>query len=124
MSLLTTPTTTLENRYQALLNRRMSGPQRHRLLQGYPMPPLMVEYDRSRAFEPTLLDDSRPLIVGVLPHASCNPSVKGCGYCTFPHEEFQVTSVRQTVRAVAREISHTKSGHRRVDALYLGGWDR
>ena len=121
MSLLTTPTTKLEDRHQALLNRRMSGPQRHRLLQGYPMPPLMVEYDRSRAFEPTLLDDSRPLIVGVLPHASCNPSVKGCGYCTFPHEEFQVTSVRQTVRAVAREISHTKVGHRRVDALYLGG---
>lgn len=119
VSIQTQPTAALP--YSVLLRRRLKGPQRHRLLQGYPMPPLMVEYDRNQPYEPVTLDSARPLIVGVLPHASCNPSVKGCGYCTFPHEEFRVSAVRETVRAVAREVRRTKLGERRVEALYLGG---
>jgi hypothetical protein len=31
----------------------------------------------------------RPLLVGVLPHAFCNPKIAGCGFCTFPHEYMQ-----------------------------------
>lgn len=103
------------------LERRMSGPQRHRLLQGYPMPPLMVNFDRAQPYEPVTIDPNRPMIVGVLPHAACNPSVKGCGYCTFPHEQFQASEVRQTVQSVITEISLSALRSRKADALYFGG---
>ena len=103
------------------LARRMRGPQRHRLLQGYPLPPLMMPYDRQRGYQPVRVDVERPLIVGVLPHAACNPSVQGCGYCTFPHERFRVAEVRQTVRAVVDEVRASDLGARRVEALYFGG---
>jgi coproporphyrinogen III oxidase-like Fe-S oxidoreductase len=117
-SLTTTPTPT---RHQLALGKRMRGPQRHRLLQGYPLPPLMVPYQRQRPYEPVSVDSSRPLIVGILPHASCNPAVQGCGYCTFPHEQFKVSEVRQTVRAVIDEVSRSSLRGRRVEALYFGG---
>jgi coproporphyrinogen III oxidase-like Fe-S oxidoreductase len=103
------------------LRRRMAGPQRYRLLQGYPMPPLMRGYDRSRPYAPIRPDTGRKLIVGVLPHASCAPSVKGCGYCTFPHESFHRTRVEQTVAAVNEEIRASMHRGRSVEALYFGG---
>lgn len=103
------------------LQKRMRGPQRHRLLQGYPMPPLMVPYTRSNGYAPVATDLSRPLIVGVLPHASCNPTVRGCGYCTFPHEEFRASEVRRTVEAVIHEVESTPLKNRSVEALYFGG---
>lgn len=125
--MLLTPTTArisqtqTPNSIQTDLQKRMRGPQRHRLLQGYPMPPLMVTYDRSKGYFPVVPDLTRPLIVGVLPHASCNPTVQGCGYCTFPHEQFQASQVRQTVDAVVKEIKNTSAQGRRVEALYFGG---
>lgn len=103
------------------LQKRLRGPQRHRLLQGYPMPPLMMPYDRTNGYSPVATDLSRPLIVGVLPHASCNPTVRGCGYCTFPHEEFRATDVRRTVEAVRHEVESTPHKGRSVEALYFGG---
>ena len=57
------------------IDKRMKGPQRHRLLQGYPMPPLMKPYRAERPFHPVKRDGTRPLIVGILPHASCTPAV-------------------------------------------------
>ena len=49
------------------LRRRMTRPQRHRLLQGYPMAPLLSPvppgFDPFRGLD---LDDTRPLLVGVL----------------------------------------------------------
>ncbi|HVK64817.1 MAG TPA: radical SAM protein [Polyangium sp.] len=128
----------------------MSGPQRHRLLQGYPMLPLMrpaVEPSRRgrpRAYrrradgalslgetgtsEPPWieLDPTRPLLVGVLPHAQCNPAVEGCGFCTFPHDPFDKGLLRRTTRAVAEQIDdffgdHPEFASRRVDAVYFGG---
>lgn len=114
-------TTPLPAHHEQALQKRMRGPQRHRLLQGYPLPPLMVPYDRARGYQPVEPDLSRPLIVGILPHASCNPAVQGCGYCTFPHEEFKVAEVRQTVQAVIDEVSRTPLAGRRVEALYFGG---
>jgi len=109
------------------LSRRMAGPQRHRLLQGYPMPALMPQFRRGEhTLTPCVLDHSRPLIVGVLPHSSCAPSVQGCGFCTFPHEQFRATEVRATVEAVVHEICALRQRTpelfaRRVDALYFGG---
>ncbi len=118
---ITRPAIAVETRHQRELHKRMSGPQRHRLLQGYPMPPLMAPYDSAAPFEPVELDQNRSLIVGILPHAACAPSVSGCGYCTFPQEQFRATQVRQTVEAVIDEVAHTELRGRRVTALYYGG---
>lgn len=114
------------------LHRRMSQPQRHRLLQGYPMAPLMRPAARlphpldEPAWSAQARDPSRPLLVGVLPHASCNPSVQGCGFCTFPHERFERSQVSATASAVASEIASTVLRHpdlaaRDVRGVYLGG---
>ncbi|MBX3228776.1 MAG: radical SAM protein [Labilithrix sp.] len=109
------------------LRRRMALPQRHRLLQGYPMAPLMQP--AARGTDPLAaldLDPARPLIVGVLPHTFCNPKVRGCGFCTFPHEKFGHEPMRRTVREVAREIEAIAARApslrgRRVEAVYFGG---
>ncbi len=109
------------------LRRRMSRPQRHRLLQGYPMAPLMRP---ARAGSDPLadleLDPDRPLLVGVLPHTFCNPKVRGCGFCTFPHERLAREPLRRTVDRVAAEIEAVAARApslraRRVEAVYFGG---
>src|SRR5688500_1470028 len=110
------------------LRRRMSLPQRHRLLQGYPMAPLMAPAPPGcrDLFGQIEGDAARPLIVGVLPHTFCNPKVKGCGFCTFPHEAFANEPARRVVAQVAAEIEQAARRHpalrgRRVDAVYFGG---
>lgn len=113
--------TTRATAHQLQLQKRMQGPQRHRLLQGYPLPPLMKELPPGQTFEPVQIDPTRPLIVGILPHAACNPSVQGCGYCTFPHEDFRLSEVRQTVEAVCLELQQSPLQGRAVEALYFGG---
>lgn len=111
----------------AELRRRMSRPQRHRLLQGYPMAPLMRPApDGFRPLTQIELDPGRPLIVGVLPHTFCNPKVKGCGFCTFPHEPLSKPLLRSVVGRVAEEIEQTALAvaglrERSVEAVYLGG---
>ncbi len=109
------------------LSRRMRGPQRHRLLHGYPMAPLMEDVEPS--FDPwsqVSCDPARPLLVGVIPHTLCNPRVRGCGFCTFPHEAFRRDRAEALVDRVVQEIERTgqEQPHlleRRVDALYIGG---
>jgi oxygen-independent coproporphyrinogen-3 oxidase len=81
----------------------------------------MLPYDRQKAYEPVRPDPNRPLIVGILPHASCNPTVQGCGYCTFPHEPYRASEVKRTVRAVIDELARTPLAGRPVEALYFGG---
>jgi oxygen-independent coproporphyrinogen-3 oxidase len=128
------------------LARRMAGPQRHRLLQGYPMVPLLRQAapPSARGFYRTLdgqlvdiggqtiepahlaLDGARPLIIGVLPHAQCNPRVAGCGFCTFPHDPFNKQSLVESVARVGQEIDRCFAQtptltNRRVEALYFGG---
>lgn len=121
------PEETRPNPLRNTLRRRMVRPQRHRLLQGYPMAPLLSPvapgFDPFRGLD---LDDERPLLVGVLPHTFCNPRVKGCGFCTFPHEKFEQPAMRRVVEQVAREIEATAAavpslGKRRVEAVYFGG---
>lgn len=140
----------------------MAGPQRHRLLQGYPMLPLLrravpesvLEYAHRRADgelrlrpvarpdeakeagtpgdfaadkEPWIrLDDSRPLLVGVMPHTQCNPRVSGCGFCTFPHDNYNKTTLRRTAHAVARQVdevfrAYPNLAKRPVEGVYFGG---
>jgi oxygen-independent coproporphyrinogen-3 oxidase len=107
------------------LERRMAQPQRHRLLHGYPMAPLLrrARVDPLAVVEP---DPTRPTIVGVLPHTTCNPKVTGCGFCTFPHDKFSKPGVRRVVAQVIREIEGAPVRDppllaRRIEAIYLGG---
>jgi oxygen-independent coproporphyrinogen-3 oxidase len=110
------------------LKRRMRGPQRHRLLHGYPLaaalpdatdfgPEHDVAYDRA----------DRALIVGVLPHPFCNPAVAGCGFCTFPHQPGNAAKTADVAKAVATEVSSRAFNqmndlmYRPVTALYFGG---
>ena len=100
----------------------MAQPQRHRLLQGYPMLPLMRRHQGARP----VLDSARPLIVGVLPHPFCNPKRRGCGFCTFPHEPFRRANADKVVDAVIAETqslldSHAHLAERTVHGLYFGG---
>jgi len=124
----------------------MAGPQRHRLLQGYPMMPLMRRavpappegalpavrrLDGAFAGPPeeppwVRIDPARPVIVGVLPHTQCNPRVEGCGFCTFPHDRYHKATLHRTVEAVGEEVTaffaaHPEMARRRVDGLYFGG---
>ena len=107
--------------------RRMREPQRHRLLHGYPMAPMMAAVKTGNGrekFEPL---PERNLIVGVLPHPFCNPKITGCGFCVFPHESFQASQARESVRDTIAEIRHAAATAphlyegRKVDALYFGG---
>lgn len=112
---------------QAELASRMQRPQRHRLLNGYPVAPLLCETPRPMRFlDAHPHDHARPLIIGILPHTFCNPARRGCGFCTFPHERFNASAASTTTAAVGREIESAfriEPGlrQRKVPAVYLGG---
>lgn len=110
------------------LRRRMRGPQRHRLLHGYPLAAAMpdaTDFDPHRdvAFDRA----GRRLIVGVLPHPFCNPAVNGCGFCTFPHQPGNTAKTADVAKLVGDEISSRAFSQmdglisRPVTALYFGG---
>lgn len=104
------------------VHRRQAEPQRHRLLQGYPMAPLMRPA-QTPAIAPRT---ERPLIVGILPHPFCNPAVSGCGFCTFPHQSFNKAHATTVAQAVHTELHAALEAHphleqRDVQAVYFGG---
>lgn len=112
----------------AELRRRMTLPQRHRLLHGYPLAAALhpaddIDEDSSVAFGRS----ERKLLVGVLPHPFCNPAVTGCGFCVFPHEPGNAAKSTPVVRSVMQEIRTTVDGQvtdlfdHEVSALYFGG---
>lgn len=125
------------------LDRRLREPQRHRLLQGYPMPKLMLPQPApppgspAAPRPPSLFERSAPeaagslpgthrtCIVGVLPHAFCNPTVRGCGFCTFPQEKLsreRLPVITEAVRASIEAYRGSLRGARRpTPALYFGG---
>ena len=119
---------------QQLLHHRMSKPQRHRLLHGFPLAAAMpFASDEVRKmcdatderFAPRHHPD-RELLVGVLPHSFCNPKITGCGFCTFPHEDFSSLKAAAVVNGVIREIEPrmTSAPHligRSIHGLYFGG---
>ena len=112
------------------LARRMRGPQRHRLLHGYPLAAALPEAT-APAFEPrhdlAFNRSGRKLLVGVLPHPFCNPAVTGCGFCTFPHQPGNAEKTAGIAMTVANEINQTTERtlldlfRRPVTALYFGG---
>lgn len=109
------------------LRRRMQGPQRHRLLHGYPLAAAMPARQASgRTSQPVVYQAGRGLLVGVLPHPFCNPAVAGCGFCTFPHELFSARRASIVVEHVVRELEGRLKADpalegRRVAGLYFGG---
>ncbi len=113
----------------AELKRRMTRPQRHRLLHGFPLAAGMPSADHIDPTHELNFDPSRKreLIVGVLPHPFCNPAVSGCGFCTFPHEPGNGAKTIPVTRAVTREVksainSQLHNLHTRpVAAIYFGG---
>jgi coproporphyrinogen III oxidase-like Fe-S oxidoreductase len=119
---------------ETLVVARLNKPQRHRLLHGFPLAASMprltnelrtsAEAGRSK-YEHDYLPD-RPLLVGVLPHAFCNPKIAGCGFCTFPHEDFNARKATSVVECVQEEITSrllqsSSLGGRVVQSLYFGG---
>jgi oxygen-independent coproporphyrinogen-3 oxidase len=114
------------------LARRLRGPQRHRLLQAYPMAPAMAGKSFTAPFRLQRPSAERAAVVGVLPHPYCNPAVKGCGFCTFPHEPYAKDRAETVGLHVAQEIAAFRTRlvthrhkepwpRRRVESLYLGG---
>ncbi len=124
----------------AALARRRARPQRHRLLHGYPMTPLLRAGAGRRRDgsipgigvpgrvphrEPAVVtpDPSRPILLGVMPHTQCAPRVEGCGFCTFPHDPYRKPELRAVVGEVTESIRDLEPWWRgrRVEAVYLGG---
>lgn len=115
------------------LEERQARPQRHRLLHGYPMLPLMRNYKNMdwHSYDPieSLIRPSneRGAVLGVLPHPFCNPTVRGCGFCTFPQQSYSTPKSEELVQSVIKEIKGYFVGdlwslHKRaIHALYLGG---
>lgn len=117
-----------------LVRSRLKKPQRHRLLHGFPLAASMpfLNHETRRAVED---GDSRfqhfyhpdkPLLVGVLPHSYCNPKIAGCGFCTFPHEDFSSLKAAAAVNGVIQEIQNRVAAcpslhGKEIDALYFGG---
>jgi len=110
------------------LGGRMQRPQRHRLLHGYPLRAAMSSASDGEVVAPVHFNPGsrRQLLVGVLAHPFCNPTVAGCGFCTFPHQAYGLTKARSLVAHVVREIrgrlERDKALRQRpVAALYFGG---
>jgi oxygen-independent coproporphyrinogen-3 oxidase len=112
---------------ETYLRDRLSKPQRHRLLHGYPLAAAMPHCPESKAVD--LAYDAgtgRGLLVGILPHPFCNPAVTGCGFCTFQHESYNHGRATEVVECVMTEIEGRLARQptlhrRRVAALYFGG---
>jgi hypothetical protein len=121
----------LPNLLEEEFESRQARPQRHRLLHGYPMAPLMPAFtEKSTELERLEggleADPRRPLAIGILPHPFCNPAVKGCGFCTFPHEVFSAAKATDVALGVVREIDAVLTRQpslrmRQVKAVYFGG---
>ncbi len=114
-------------RHQDYLRERLMKPQRHRLLHGYPLAAAMRQ---RRESDPADVEfdagTGRGLLVGVLPHPFCNPAVKGCGFCTFPHQPYHAGQASEVVEHVIQEIDGRLAWHRTlhrrpVAGLYFGG---
>jgi oxygen-independent coproporphyrinogen-3 oxidase len=110
---------------RAHLRSRLALPQRHRLLHGFPLAAAMPTREPGTDFD-VRPDTGRELIVGVLPHPFCNPTVSGCGFCTFAHQPYHSGRATDVVTQVGHEIRNRMDRWsdvegRRVAALYFGG---
>jgi oxygen-independent coproporphyrinogen-3 oxidase len=108
----------------------MRGPQRHRLLHGYPLAAAMPDATEP-AFGPehdvAFGRSERKLLVGILPHPFCNPAVAGCGFCTFPHQPGNAAKAGEVASLVGAELTTRVFdqmdglAYSPVAAIYFGG---
>lgn len=110
------------------LHYRLTKPQRHRLLHGYPQAAAMLPAEQVSPDLDLLFSSgqARQFLVGILPHPFCNPAIAGCGFCTFPHEPGNSAKSEQVVATVISEI-HSRLRiqedlhGRPITGLYFGG---
>ena len=115
--------------FEENVERRMGRNQRHRLLHGFPMPEASTIYEKKNlASNLRNLDtgNNKKLAVGVICHPMCNPQIRGCGYCTFPHEDNNPKRMQQATKTLIREIEAIRSNYpdmlnRKVSSIYFGG---
>ena len=113
---------------QNFIENSIKKPQRHRLLNGYPMPASasILNDTPCEILDSIEINQNKGLLIGILPHTFCNPMIRGCGFCTFPHETLNKSKMSSVVTEVAEEIKNfgntiTKFKNRKVDAVYIGG---
>ncbi len=113
--------------YNSNVKRRMLKIQRHRLLHGFPMPDanyrIKNNEDVINEIQETL-DYSKKIALGVIAHPMCNPQVRGCGYCPFPHENYNLDRMKMSVDALCDEIDSLKKKDlldRQISSVYFGG---
>ncbi len=118
----------VSDRINIELKARMREPQRHRLLHAYPMRSGMKDLSVTpeMILQGHVLDPGKKLAIGVIPHPFCNPTVYGCGFCTFPRERYRPESATKCVSSVIEEMKqmtrlHPQIGKQRVSSIYLGG---
>ena len=111
--------------WKSLLHKRMKREQRHRLLHGYPMTSGLTPYSVHPRQALNLTRQKRNAI-GIIPHTFCNTGKRGCGFCTFPHEQYSKSGVTTSMQAVRKELrlrKETSRGFREapVSSIYFGG---
>lgn len=110
---------------QSEVQRRMALPQRHRLLQGFPMRSLMSSPGEDWQEELEITNFRRwpnQAIVCVMPHPFCVPALKGCGFCTFPHEGYKKETMMPLAKTIAFDLAtHAAKRDISVPSLYFGG---
>lgn len=114
-----------EKDWKTRLRQKMKRPQRHRLLHAYPMTSGLDPYD---GHPRQLMHTHRKKrnAIGIIPHTFCNTGLKGCGFCTFPHEKYSKTGIKESMQAVIKELQIRKQTSSSfvtapLSSIYIGG---
>ncbi|MCK9330431.1 MAG: radical SAM protein [Candidatus Cloacimonetes bacterium] len=113
--------------YNLDVETRMNKVQRHRLLHGFPMPDASVEVDNFyiKNINELDIDFNKKIALGIIPHPMCNPKIKACGYCPFPHENYNQERMEKSVLSVIKELNsitdNFKFNQREISSIYFGG---
>ncbi len=109
------------------VKQRMTKIQRHRLLHGFPMPDAnskIKDFSQEKKDVYAIKDESKKIALGVIAHPMCNPQIRGCGYCPFPHEGYNTERMKLSIDGIKQEIDKLKNLkllHRKVSSIYFGG---
>jgi coproporphyrinogen III oxidase-like Fe-S oxidoreductase len=117
-----------QNTYDTNVYQRMQRTQRHRLLHGFPMPQAskFIRCSLSDSLKEFNLDNEKPLALGIIGHPMCNPQIRGCGYCPFPHENYNAERMKISINAVINELKsldlkYPRILNRKISSVYFGG---
>ena len=111
---------------EEFVDQRLSRGQGYRLLEGWPSRKLMDgSVYKDEGDYGVSLDPNKDLIMGVIPSPYCDPAVEGCGFCSFPHLQYEGQNLNPLMIKIGDEIS-TRSRDlgiykRKVSSIYFGG---